>query len=106
MKRHLISAAALMLVASLAQAQSGASAKSAAKSAGLSTGIALQYVEPAARAQDDFFEHVNGKWLKSVSIPADKSSWGAFHQLADNTQPQLRAIIERAMADKNAYRVK
>jgi len=102
MKRHLMSAAALMLVASLAQAQSGASAKSAAKSAGLSTGIALQYVEPAARAQDDFFEHVNGKWLKSVAIPADKSSWGAFHQLADNTQPQLRAIIERAMADKNA----
>jgi len=110
MQRHLMSAAALMLVASLAQAQTGAAKTSATNGAGLTngltngltTGIALQYIEPGARAQDDFFEHVNGKWLKSVEIPADKSSWGAFHKLADDTQPQLRAIIEGAVADKNA----
>ena len=105
MKRHLMSAAALLLVASLAQAQTGTGTgktAAAANSSGLTTGIATQYIEPSARAQDDFFEHVNGKWLKSVEIPADKSSWGAFHKLADDTQPQLRAIIERAVADKNA----
>ncbi len=120
MKRHLFSAAALVLVASLAQAQSGngngngngngagaaASAKSGAKAAALSSalssGIALEYVEPAVRPQDDFFQHLNGKWLKTVEIPADKSTWGAFHQLRDDTLPQLRAIIERAAADKNA----
>ncbi|MDK6080202.1 M13 family metallopeptidase [Massilia varians] len=105
MKRHILSAAALVLVASMAQAESG---NSAAKSAGgakaktLSAGIALEYVEPAVRAQDDFFQHLNGKWLKSVEIPADKSSWGAFHKLHDDTQPQLRAIIERSAAVKNA----
>ena len=109
MKRHLFSAAALALatslIAPLALAQTGAAAATpagAAKAAGLSSGIALQYVEQGVRPQDDFFEHLNGKWLKSVEIPADKSTWGAFHQLRDDTLPQLRAIIERAAADKNA----
>jgi len=109
MKRHLFSAAALALatslVAPMALAQTGAAAATpagAAKAAGPSSGIALQYVEQGVRPQDDFFEHLNGKWLKSVEIPADKSTWGAFHQLRDDTLPQLRAIIERAAADKNA----
>ena len=112
MKRHILSAAALVLVASTASiahaesatgaAASAKSAKGASKAPVLSAGIALEYVEPAVRAQDDFFEHLNGKWLKTVEIPADKSSWGAFHKLHDDTQPQLRAIIEKSAAAKGA----
>ncbi|MBQ5943066.1 M13 family metallopeptidase [Massilia sp. AB1] len=102
MKRHILSAAALVLVASMAQAESNSAAKSGAKAGTLSSGIALQYVEPAVRPQDDFFAHLNGKWLKTVEIPADKSSWGAFHQLREDTLPQLRAIIEKAAAAKGA----
>ncbi len=105
MKRHLLSAAAFALATSFAApvalAQTAAPA-AAVKPAGPSSGIATQYIEPGVRAQDDFFEHLNGKWLKSVEIPADKSTWGAFHQLRDDTLPQLRAIIERTAADKNA----
>ncbi|MCS0595655.1 M13 family metallopeptidase [Massilia agri] len=87
----------------MAQAESTkSSAKGAAKAPVLSAGIALEYVEPKVRAQDDFFEYLNGKWLKTVEIPADKSSWGAFHKLHDDTQPQLRAIIERSAAVKGA----
>jgi predicted metalloendopeptidase len=107
MKRHILSAAALILMASMAQAESGSgaagnSAAKGAKAKTLSAGIALEYVEPAVRAQDDFFQHLNGKWLKTVEIPADKSSWGAFYKLHDDTQPQLRAIIEKSAAVKNA----
>ncbi|MGH8854538.1 MAG: M13 family metallopeptidase [Telluria sp.] len=104
MKRHLLSAAALILAASVAHAESAKTTTTTkSKSAAvLSPGIALEYVEPGVRAQDDFFEHLNGKWLKSVEIPADKSSWGAFHKLHDDTQPQLRAIIEKSAAVKGA----
>ena len=106
MKRHLFSAAALVLVASFAQAEPGAAAAAtpatAAKAAGQSSGIATQFIEPGVRPQDDFFEHLNGKWLKSVDIPADKSTWGAFHQLRDDTLPQLRAIIEKAAMERSA----
>ena len=102
MKRHILSAAALVLVASMAQAESAKSAAGNTKAKTLSAGIALEYVEPTVRAQDDFFQHLNGKWLKTVEIPADKSSWGAFYKLHDDTQPQLRAIIEKSAAVKNA----
>ncbi|MEX5745694.1 M13 family metallopeptidase [Massilia sp. X63] len=101
MKRHLLSAAALVLVASMAQAESAKTTTGAKAVPKLSAGIALEYVEPSVRPQDDFFQHLNGKWLKTVEIPADKSSWGAFHKLHDDTQPQLRAIIERSAATKN-----
>ncbi|CAN7618277.1 M13 family metallopeptidase [Massilia sp. LjRoot122] len=102
MKRHILSAAALVLVASMAQAESAKTTTGGKAAPKLSAGIALDYVEPSVRAQDDFFQHLNGKWLKTVEIPSDKSSWGAFHKLHDDTQPQLRAIIEKSAATRNA----
>jgi len=80
MKKHLIAAAAALL-ATMANA--------AEKS-----GIELQYVDPAVRAQDDFFKHLNGKWLATAEIPAEMSSWGVFEKLFEDIQPQLRQIIE------------
>ena len=68
----------------------------------LASGIDLQYIDPSVRAQDDFFAHVSGKWLASTPIPADKSSWGSFAKLRDDTLPQLRTIIENAAQDRNA----
>ncbi|MES2316876.1 MAG: M13-type metalloendopeptidase [Pseudomonadota bacterium] len=64
------------------------------------SGIDTQYIDPTVRAQDDFFSYLNGKWLKSTEIPADKSSWGTFAKLRDDVQPQVRAIIESAQQDK------
>jgi predicted metalloendopeptidase len=58
------------------------------------SGIAVEYIDPAVRAQDDFFTHLNGKWLATAEIPADKSSWGAFAKLRDDLTPQLRGIVE------------
>ncbi len=100
MKRHLLSAAALALIASVSHAAEPAAARSAttSKAQVLSAGIATQYFDDSVRAQDDFYEHVNGKWMKTTEIPADKSSWGSFQKLQDDTQPQLRGLIEAAMA--------
>ncbi|MES2899659.1 MAG: M13-type metalloendopeptidase [Pseudomonadota bacterium] len=95
MKRTLLSAVALTLIAGLAHA---AAPKPAAKP-GAASGVAVEYFEPSIRVQDDFFAHMNGKWLATAEIPADKSSWGAFHKLHDDTQPQLRAIIEGAASN-------
>ncbi|MGI8645606.1 MAG: M13 family metallopeptidase [Nocardioides sp.] len=51
-------------------------------------------MNPAIRPQDDLFGHVNGTWLEHEEIPADRSSWGPFVQLADIAQDQVRKIIE------------
>src|ERR1700712_5719571 len=64
------------------------------------SGIDTQFIDPSVRVQDDFFTYLNGKWLKTTEIPSDKPSWGTFMQLRDETQPQLRALIEKDVADK------
>jgi predicted metalloendopeptidase len=73
-------------------------AKPAASGPG--SGIETQFIDESVRAQDDFFSFLNGKWLKSTEIPSDKASWGTFMKLRDDTQPQLRGIIE---ADAKAH---
>jgi predicted metalloendopeptidase len=93
---------ALSLIAGFTQAGETTAANAAtvagakAPKQGPGSGIALEFIEPSVRAQDDFFTHLNGKWLKTTEIPADKASWGSFAKLDDDVQPELRAIIEKA----------
>jgi predicted metalloendopeptidase len=63
------------------------------------SGVDTANIDPSVRAQDDFFVNLNGKWLAKTEIPSDKSSWGSFEKLDDDTKPQLRAIIEAAAAN-------
>ncbi|GAB3407458.1 M13 family metallopeptidase [Massilia agilis] len=98
MKRHLLSALTLALIASVTHAE-GTAAKAnatASKSAPvLSAGIAMQYVESSVRPQDNFYDYVNGKWMQATEIPADKSAWGSFQKLRDDTLTQLHGLIEK-----------
>jgi len=106
MKKHMLSALTLALIAGFAQAEGATAAATAtaksAKAPVLSAGIATEYIEQGVRPQDDFFEYLNGKWLKNTEIPADKASWGSFMQLRENTMPRLRGIIEKSAASKPA----
>ena len=61
-----------------------------------SSGIDTSTFDPSTKPQDDLFRHVNGKWLKEAKIPADRSSDGAFYKLRDDSERQLRALIEEA----------
>jgi len=60
----------------------------------LVSGIDLQYVDDSVRAQDDLYQHVNGKWLASTEIPADKGSYDQFDMIFDQVQDQLRNVVE------------
>ena len=51
---------------------------------------------------DDFNRYVNGKWLDTFEIPADKSNYGMFTRLADEAEEQVRDIIEEAAAKSPA----
>jgi putative endopeptidase len=55
-------------------------------------------MDPDIRPQDDLFGHVNGRWLDEEDIPADRSSWGPFVQLADQAEQHVHAIIEELAA--------
>jgi putative endopeptidase len=60
----------------------------------LVSGIDVQYVDDSVRPQDDFFKHINGKWLATTEIPADKASYGSFDKLFDDSEAQLRSIVD------------
>jgi len=60
------------------------------------SGIDLSALDPAVRPQDDLFGHVNGRWLATHQIPADRASDGAFRALHDRAEEQVRDIITDA----------
>jgi putative endopeptidase len=71
-----------------------ATARTGALQTAMLSGVDLQYVDKSVRPQDDLYRHLNGKWLDSFQIPADKGSYGSFTHLDDLTQEQLRGIVE------------
>ncbi|MEM8919721.1 MAG: M13 family metallopeptidase N-terminal domain-containing protein, partial [Pseudomonadota bacterium] len=70
----------------------------AAKAAFGEFGLDLETVAQDTAPGDDFFRHVNGVWLDTFEIPADKSRYGVFTLLSDRSEAQVRAIIEDTAA--------
>ena len=60
----------------------------------LRSGIDLTALDPAVRPQDDLYRHVNGRWIASHEVPADRAMDGAFRMLHDRAEEQVRTIIE------------
>ena len=48
------------------------------------------------RPQDDFWHYVNGSWIDSTEIPADRASYGTFHIINDRTEETVKALLEEA----------
>lgn len=68
----------------------------------LTSGIDLQWFDKSVRIQDDTNLNVNGGWIKTTEIPADKSAWGSFYELREATLPQLKGIIEKAASNNDS----
>ena len=60
----------------------------------MKSGIELSHIKPSVRPQDDLYRHMNGAWIDSAVIPADRSSDGAFYKLFQDSEKQVREIIE------------
>ena len=43
---------------------------------------------------DDFFAYVNNSWIKKNPIPSDQSSWAIYHVVRDETQANLKGILD------------
>lgn len=67
----------------------------------LVSGITKTNIDTLVKPGDNFENYVNGNWLKNNKIPADKSSYGAGDMLYDQSQKDVKAIIEEA-AKSNA----
>lgn len=68
----------------------------------LTSGINKKNMDTLVKPGDNFAMYVNGTWMKTAKIPADKASYGAFDMLYDQSQKDVKAIIEEAAKGSNA----
>ncbi len=59
-----------------------------------SWGVDLSGMDKSVKPGDNFFEYVNGGWLKTAEIPPDRSSIGSFQLLRIESEKRMRAIVE------------
>ena len=75
---------------------------SCAKKEELTSGISKKNMDAKVKPGDNFANYVNGTWYKNTKIPADKAGYGAFDMLYDQSQKDVKAIIEDAAKGSNA----
>lgn len=63
-------------------------------------GLTLSYMDKSVRPQDDFYNFVNGGWMKTAKIPSDRSRWGSFGELREATEQQDLTILNEVLEKK------
>ena len=66
------------------------------------SGVQTANVDRSERPQDDLFAYANGKWLRDVPIPPDRSRSGVDTLMQENSLAQQRALLEQAIQAANA----
>lgn len=95
MKRNTLSKVVMLALVALSTAPLNAQEKK--------PGIDLSLMDKSVRPNDDFFNFVNGTWVKNTEIPADRTRWGSFDELRQKTDIDALSILEEA-AKNPAYK--
>tara|TARA_B100000795_G_scaffold112494_1_gene83306 strand:+ start:20656 stop:22701 length:2046 start_codon:yes stop_codon:yes gene_type:complete len=59
-------------------------------------GIILSNMDTSLSPKDDFYNYVNGSWMKNTEIPEDQVRWGGFGVLRKSTDKDVLGILEKA----------
>src|SRR5680860_1476582 len=64
-------------------------------------GVNMNFMDTTVSPREDFYRFVNGAWMDSVHIPADRGRWGSFDELRINTSKNTLNVLETAMEGGN-----
>jgi len=67
--------------------------------ASLNSGVDVEALDRATRAQDDFYQFVNGSWLDQTEIPNIYPGYTVYHEVRERAEIALQRIIEKAAAE-------
>ena len=56
----------------------------------------LSFMDTSVNAGDDFYQYVNGKWMETAEIPADRGRWGSFDELGKKADSMALKVLEDA----------
>jgi len=62
-------------------------------------GINIDLMDKTISPNEDFFQFINGTWLKNNTIPDDRTRWGSFDELRKMTDEDVLSIVDKAMND-------
>ncbi|QLG46129.1 M13 family metallopeptidase [Costertonia aggregata] len=62
----------------------------------LTSGILKEYMDTSVKPGNDFTAYVNGTWMKNTEIPADKSSYGVGYIVHEESEENVKKIIEES----------
>ena len=62
-------------------------------------GINIDFMDTKTTPNEDFFRYVNGNWYDNTEIPDDRTNWGSFAELRQNTDEDALGILKSAMGD-------
>ena len=57
-------------------------------------GIDLTAMDTSVKPGDDFYRYVNGKWISSFTMPADKARYGVFDALRDKSETDVHTLLD------------
>ncbi|WP_347274982.1 M13-type metalloendopeptidase [Sphingomonas sp. HITSZ_GF] len=66
-------------------------------------GFDLTGMDKRVKPGDDWFRFVNGAWVDRTTIPADRSSYGAFAVLRELSEARMRSLISGYSAGDTAH---
>jgi predicted metalloendopeptidase len=87
----------LILVVALSIFSCNTAQKEATETVQENIGLNLTLMDTTIKPQDDFYNYVNGQWMKTAAIPADRSRWGSFDELRKNTDVNMLQILDEAI---------
>lgn len=62
-------------------------------------GIVLDNMDTLVNPKNDFYNYVNGNWMKNTKIPDDRTRWGGFGVLRKKTDNDVLDILDKAKSN-------
>jgi len=99
--RHLLllaASAAVLLVACSDQNPVAPAASEQPKPTFGAFGIDTAAMDTSVKPGDDFYRYVNGTWVSTFPMPADKARYGVFDALRDKSEVDVRTLLDELAA--------
>ena len=99
MKKNILKST-LALVAIVALMGACKDEKKIAKTEDVERGIILSNMDTTVSPKQDFYNYVNGTWMKETKIPEDRTIWGGFGVLVKSNNEDVLALIANSQENK------
>lgn len=64
-------------------------------------GINTQNMDTSVSPRENFYNYVNGTWMKNTEVPGDRGRWGSFDELRKKNKALVLNVLDKATKSGN-----